>query len=198
MNRMAITISQYLHFDMTWLLQETFHIHRIITKPHFRITLCSLNRFKQGIDIFYDTHTTTTTTRSSFYNQWKTDLFRFSHGIVNRYGMVAAWYCWYTSFFHGNNGRNLVPHSTDMFRTWTNKDKTRIFYDFGKFCIFSEESITRMDCICASNFSSCNNRRNIQVAVTARTRANTHCFITETQMHQVLVCVRIDTYSFDP
>src|SRR5690606_41171458 len=152
MNCVTITISEYLNFDMTWLLQETFHIDRIITKPHFRITLCSLNRFQQGIDIFYDTHTTTTTARSGFYNQWETDLFGFSECIVNRYGMAAARYCWYTSFFHGNNGRNLVPHLTYMFRTWTNKDKTRIFYDLGKFCSVSEESITRMDCIYASNF----------------------------------------------
>src|SRR5690606_21761451 len=32
MNRMAITIGEYLYFDMAWLLQETFHIDRIISK----------------------------------------------------------------------------------------------------------------------------------------------------------------------
>src|SRR5690606_15865185 len=179
MNRMAITISQYLYFNMTWLLQETFHIDRIITKPHFCITLCSLNRFQQGVDIFDDTHTTTTTTRSSFDNQRETDLFRFSECIVNGYGMVAARYSWYTRFFHGNNRRNLVPHQANMFWTWTNEDKTRAFYDFSKFSIFRQEAITRVDGICAGDFSSCNQGWNIQVTVATCARTNTHGFVTE-------------------
>src|SRR5690606_6462755 len=108
MNRMAITISQYLYFNVTWFLQETLHIDRIITKPHFCITLCSLNRLQQGIDIFDNTHTTTTTTRSSFDNQRETDLFRFGECVVNGYGMDAGRYSWYDRCIHVDTGINVV------------------------------------------------------------------------------------------
>src|SRR5690606_26093013 len=119
MNRMAITISQYLYFNMTWLLQETFHIDRIITKAHFCITLCSLSRVQQGVYMFDATHTTTTSTSSSFDNARETDLFRFAECIVNGYGIVTARYSRYTRFIQGNNAISLVPHQANMSWTWT-------------------------------------------------------------------------------
>ena len=72
-----------------------------------------------------------------------------------------------------------------MFRLGADPFDSVRFDDFGKMRIFGKEAIAGMDSIRAADFSGRDDRRDRQIAVGCRWRANADRLIGEPHMHRV-------------
>src|SRR5690606_16107196 len=84
---------------------------------------------------------------------------------IVRYTTIGTGDNWNAKTFRCTLGFDLVAHNTDMRSGGAYKGDAVGFKDFGEFCILRKETITRMDRISASDFTSSYDLVNVQIAV---------------------------------
>ena len=75
---------------------------------------------------------------------------------------------------------------TDLFRRRSDKDNPILLTGSGKICIFTEESITRMNSLCSRFLRRTNDLIDIQIRLPNRPIAETNRFISTDDMQTVL------------
>ena len=93
--------------------------------------------------------------------------------------------------------RHLVAHQVDMFASGTNEGDAVFLDNLGKPAVFRQETVTRMNCIRAGDFGSCQDRRDVQIAVTSRRRTDTHAFVGQPDMHGVGIDLGVNRHGPD-
>ena len=81
-----------------------------------------------------------------------------------------------------------------MLRLRTDKDQFMRFDDFGEIGVLRKKSIARMNGIRAGDFTSRNDRRNIEIGLRSRRRPDAHRFIGKPHMHRIGIRGRVNRH----
>ena len=87
----------------------------------------------------------------------------------------------------GPLGRDLVAHQADVLGPRTDEVHVVLGQDFGKAGVLGKEAIARMHRIGAGDLAGREQRRNIEIAVLGRRRADADAFIGQAHVHGVLI-----------
>ncbi len=88
-------------------------------------------------------------------------------------------------------GLDLVAHHPDVLGAGPDELDPVLVKDLGEFGVLRQKSVTRMDGICPGDFAGRDDRRNVEIAVARRRRANAHALVGETHMHGIGISGRM-------
>ena len=102
---------------------------------------------------------------------------------------------WNAQFFCRGFCLNLITHHADVLRGRADEGDAVSLKNFRKACILREETVTGMYRVGASDFTGCQNLRNVEVAVAGYRRTNTNTFVSKAHVHCVFVGSGVDRNS---
>ncbi len=91
----------------------------------------------------------------------------------------------------------LVPHESNRFWFWPDKDKPTLFDSLGEVSIFRQKTVTRMYRLCVCNLSGTDNRRNIKIGRSAGRGPNADRFVSKTNVLRICVSFGMNRNRFD-
>ena len=82
-------------------------------------------------------------------------------------------------FDHGLLGRNLVAHDANGLRRGANELKAAFFNALGKVCVFTQETVARVNGFSIGHFGSRNDGRHIEIAEAGGCGANANSLFSQ-------------------
>ena len=174
-DRVALTVSQHLNFDVAWVFQVFFHVHHVIAESRFRFRFGHGDGLRQFSIAAYNAHTATAAAARRLDDNRVANAFSMGAVSIHIVGQraVRARYGWHAGFFHRGDGRHFVTHQANGVGFRANEDKARAFNLLSKVGVLREETITRVNRDRASDFGGADDRRDVQIAFYGRSRADT-------------------------
>ena len=172
-DRVTLTVSQHLNFDVAWVFQVFFHVYHVIAESGFRFCFGHGDGLRQFSIATHNAHTAAAAGRLD--DNRIANAFSMSTVSIHVVGQraVRAWYGWNTGFFHRGDCRHFVAHQADGVGFRADEDEARAFNLLSKVGVLREEAVTRMNCHRAGDFSGADDSRDVQIAFYGRSRANT-------------------------
>ena len=188
MDGAAMAIAEHLEFDVARLGKILLDINGIVAKGGLGFGFGLAHQRGQAGGIVDHLHATAAAARSSLHQHRVTDDFGhrqcFFHGFDRA---IAAWHQRQAQQGCCALGFNLVAHLADMFRIRADPGDAMFLHDFGKTRVFGQETIAGVDGISLGDFGRRNDRRDVQIAVRRRRRANADGFIGQPHVHGISV-----------
>ena len=196
MDGMAGAIRQDLHFHVTGFLQELFHVNGGVTEGILGFRAGQGDGIEQVLGVFHHAHATAAAAGSGLDDHRVADLLGHGQGgiAVVTQGAIGAGHGGNTGFLHGFNGSDLVAHQTDGLRLGADKGEAGAFHAFGKIRIFGEETVTRVNGVGVGDFRRTDDRRDVQVGLGGRGRADADRFVGQPYVHQIPVSLGINRH----
>jgi hypothetical protein len=94
--------------------------------------------------------------------------------------------------FIASMARHLVAHQADGVGAGADEGKSGAFDRFSEIGVLREKTVTGVNSLGVGDFGGADDRRNVQVAVASRRRADAQRFVGEAYMHQVTVGLRVN------
>ncbi len=197
-NGIALTVRQYLHFHVTRIGQELFQIDHRVAEGSARFNLGQLDRLDQLGLFMHDAHAATATATGGLDDHRVADALGNLQalGFVFRQWAIGAGHGWYAGFLHGGNRGDLVAHQADHAGARADEGESGVFHLLGKVCTLGEEAVAGVDTVSAGDLCSADDRRNIQVGVGRRCRADADGFVCHGQVHQLAVGSGVHCHGF--
>ena len=198
MDRVATAITEHLEFDMARITEIFLDIDSGIAERGLGLGTGLFHlgfEFGLAVDHF---HTATATTGCCLDDHRIADIFRHPFGFLDLADRaIGAGNQGNPEIARGLLGCNLVAHDLDMLGLGADPLDIMRFDHFGKMRIFREKAVAGMDRICAADLGGRDDRRDRQIAVGGRRRADADRLIGKTHMHRVGVCGAVHGYGLD-
>ena len=174
-DRVTLTVSQHLNFDVAWVFQVFFHVHHVIAESRFRFRFGHGDGLRQFSIAAYNAHTATAAAAGRLDDHRIANAFSMGTVSIHVVGQraVRAWYGWNTGFFHRGDRRHFVTHQANSVGFRADEDKARAFYLLSKVGVLREETVTRVNRDRASDFGGADDCRDVQIAFYGRSRTDT-------------------------
>ncbi len=158
MNRIAMGIAQYLHFDMARAFNQLFEIDLILAKCSLGLAL-GFRDFAGKIGFGADgAHAATATAPACLQHQRIADFCRqllyFFYIVRQR---IGGRHHRHADFNGEIAGRNLVAEAAHGLRLWADEDDAVFCAGFGEFRAFGQKAIAGVDRIGARNLGDADN-----------------------------------------
>ncbi|MCY1275166.1 hypothetical protein D9M70_238010 [compost metagenome] len=99
---------------------------------------------------------------------------------------------------HGVLGGHLVAHQADHIGGRADEGEARALDLLGEVGVLGQEAVTRVNAIGTGDFSGGDDRRDVQVGLAGRGRADAHRFVGQRQMHQLAIGGGVNGHRLDP
>ena len=192
-------VSQNLNFDMTRVFQEFLHVNRAVTKGSACFLsgqLQSINQMCFGVD---NAHPSAATAGRCLDNDRIANIpgdFHTNLRIICEWP-VRTGNTGHPCFFHCCNGRNLVTHQTNGFRSGPDENKPALLNPLCKISVLGQETVSGMNRDRISDFGCRDNRRNVQIAFCSGCRPDAYRLISHGNMFKVSVYCAVHSHSLD-
>ena len=174
-------VRQDLDLDVTRILQILFHVDRRIAKCGTCLGLGHLYCIDKGRLGVHHPHTSAAAAARRLDDDGVANAFGRSPNddrIVRQLALGAR-YTGHTRFDHGLFGRNFVAHDANGFRRGANELKAAFFNALGKVCVFTQESVARVNGFSIGHFGSRNDGRHVEVAEVGGCGANANSLFSQ-------------------
>src|SRR3972149_1678885 len=150
----SVIISQHLHFDMAWMIEEFFHIDGIIAECSPGFGTGDGDGIAQSGIAVHHTHAAPSAATHGLDDDGIPDMARHAQIFVRIISQcpVRTRYAGDTHLFHGGNRRDLVTHHTDGFRLRPDKHKNALLPPLRKIRVLREKTVARVYAHGVSNF----------------------------------------------
>ncbi|MCY1416847.1 hypothetical protein D9M71_323640 [compost metagenome] len=199
-NGVALAVGENLNFHVTRIGQELLQVDHGVAERRTRFGTGQLGRLDQ-LGLFVDhAHAATTTATGSLDDHRVTHLASDRQGgfLVFRQRAVGARNGRYASFLHGVLRRHLVAHQADDVSGRTDEGEARTLDLLGEVGVLGEEAVARVNAVGTGDFSRGDDRRDVQVRLAGRSRANAYRFVGQRQMHEFAVGGGVHRHRLDP
>ena len=186
MDSVALSVGDDLDFDMAWAGKIFLDIDRVVAEggPGFG------PRHLEGIGdprcVFNDLHAATTAACCRLHDHGITDLARDLLRFLNRLDRaVRSGHHRDARGLHRIFGCYLVTHRRDGIRRGADEGQAVFLDDSGEARILRQESVARMDRVCARHRRGRYDGRHVEVAILCGRRADAHALVRQAHMHGV-------------
>jgi len=184
MDGVAAPVTENLHFDMTRLAEVLFDIHFVIAKGSLGFGPRGAKGCFQLARVARQLHAAPAAAcRGLDDNRVADALCHRLRGLQMRDPTIRTGHARHAKCFHRVLGGDLVAHHPDMFRRRPDKGDTVIFNHLHEFGVFRQKAITRVDRFRTRNLAGGNDRRDGQITMRGRGRADADRLIRHAHMH---------------
>jgi hypothetical protein len=194
-----VRVGQDLNFDMAWVLQELFHIHRWVAKSRARFGLGHLHGVNQRRFGVHHAHTAATAAACGFDDDGVAHALgrAFEFGRVVAQLALRARHAGHARFDHGLLGRDLVAHDANRRSRRADEYKARLLHAFGKIGVFAQKAITWVDGLRVADLGRRNDGWHIQIALRRRRRAYANGLVRQLHIFGIAVGFGIDHHGLN-
>ena len=194
----SISIAENLNLNMTGALHIFFEKYAIIFKVAFcQITDLIIRVLQIGF-IPANAYADTAAARRAFKHNRISDLCGSPYRFLPAAQKIRPRKQRHSDLPCQRAGGMFQTEQTDLFRRRSDKDNPILLTGSGKICIFTEESITRMNSLCSRFLRRTNDLIDIQIRLPNRPIAETNRFISTDDMQTVLICLCINSHTGNP
>ena len=186
MDGAAAAVAEDLDFDVARLLQVFFQIDRGVAERRLGLVGRGRQRQHQVFGGLRDLHAAAAAAGSRFHQHRKADGLRDRHRVV--LGTDAA----VGTGHHGNAeplggllGLDLVAHQADVLGLRPDEMQIVLAEDFGEAGVFRQKAVAGMHGVGAGDLAGGKQRRDVEVAVLRRRRADADALVGQPHMHGV-------------
>ena len=165
-DRVAVLVGHDLDFNMAWVLQKLFQVHRRIAKCGTRFGLGHLHGVDERRLGVHHAHAATAATACSLDDDRVTHGFGDTanlHRVIGQFTFRAG-YTRHAGADHGLLGRDLIAHDADRLWRRSNELETAFFNPFGKVCVLAQKAITGVNGFGIGHLGRRNDGRHVEVA----------------------------------
>ena len=199
MDRLAIAVAEHLELDVTRIAEVLFDIDRGIAERCLGFGAGLLDQRFELVRAIADLHAAPAAAAGGL------DDHRIAGCLCNRLGLgnvadraVRSRDQWQTQRAGGTLGFDLVTHGADVFGLGPDPGDVVTFDNLGELRVFRKEAIARVDRVGMGDFSGRNDRRDIEVAVLGRRRADADRMVGEPHVHGIGIGCGVHRHRLDP
>ncbi len=185
----ALAVGQNLNFHVTWVGQELLQVDHRVAEGCTGFGTGEFGRGNQVLFLVHHAHAATTTATGGLDDHRVADVTGDCQGdfFVFRQRAIRARYGRYARLDHRVLGRNLVAHQANGVGFRADEGETGFFHLLGEIGVFRQEAVTRVNRGGASHFGGSDDRRDMQVGILRRCRADADRLVCQAQVHQFTV-----------
>ncbi len=194
----AMVVAKHLDLDVPRVLEILLDIHVRDAERRFRLALCRLDRVAQLLRVPHDAHAAAASARRRLHDDREAapgGKLQRRFFVLDR--TVGAGQQRQACLLHGTARAGLVAHQTNHLGIGSDEANMAGLADLREVRRFGEEAITGMNGVGPRDFRGADNRRNVQIALGAPRRPDTHVFIGKPDVQRVLVGFRIHRHGLD-
>ncbi len=187
----ALAVGQDLEFDVPRLLQVLLHVDDIVIEGRAGFGLGHGNCGNQRRLGVHDTHAAAAAAAGCLDDDGVADLARETNilvGIVTE-RPVGAGHAGHAGGLHRLDRRDLVAHEADRAGRRADEREAARLDALGEIGILGKKTVPGMDCYGIGHLSGANDRRHIEVTVNRRRRTDTHGFVGQQYVLEIVVGV---------
>ncbi len=185
----ALAVGEYLDFHVTRIAEELFQIDHRVAEGGTGLGAGQLGRLDQVFFLVHHAHAATTAAASGLDDHRVAHFTGDAQGflLVFRQRAVGAGNHRYARFDHGVLGGHLVAHQADGVGFGADEGEARLFDLFGEIGILGEKAVAGVNGGGTGNLCRGDDRRNVQVGIGGKGRADADGFVRQGQVHQFAV-----------
>jgi hypothetical protein len=178
--------------------QVFFQIHGVIAERRFGFRARGRERDRQVRRGVGDLHAAAAAACRRLHQHRKADVARGRERILVRFdSAVGAGDHRDAELLRGALRFDLVAHQPDVLRLGSNEVYAVLGQDLGKAGILGQETVARMDRVCARDLARREERGDVEIGVFRSGRTDAHAFIGEAHVHGVSVGGRVHGHGLD-
>jgi hypothetical protein len=194
MDGVAHLVGQHLELDVTRVLQILLQVNHVIVEGRRRLGLGQGDGVEQGRFGVHHAHPAPAASAGRLDHDRIADLARQLQGallvVVDR--TIGAGHAGHAGGLHRRDGRDLVAHQTNRLRTRTDEDEAGLLDPLGEVGVLRQEAIAGMDGDRIRDLSGADDRRDVQIALHRRRRADADRFVGEQDVLEITVGLGMD------
>ena len=181
------------------LLEELLHVDGRIAERRLRLGARQRHGRQQRRLGVHDAHAAPAAAAGRLDDHRIADRARDPDDFLRIFGQRAfgAGHARHAGLGHRDLGADLVAHQPDRFGLRADEHEARALDLVGEVGVLGQEAVTRMDRLRVGDFRRGDDRRNVQVALRRRRRADAHRFIGERDVLGVAVRFRMNDDRLD-
>ena len=199
MDRVALSVGQYLDFHVPWILQKLLHVDLIVIERGFRFRFRHRHRVAQVRFRVHDAHAAPAAAARRFDDDGIADLARdaavFDRIVAER--STGTRHARHAGRFHRLDGRNFVAHQTDHVGGRADEDESGLLDALGEIGIFRKKTVAGMDRLRVRHFRCGNDRRHVEITFRRRRGTDANGFVGHADMFQIAVDRGMHRNGFD-
>ena len=185
MDGVALAVAEHLDFDVARPFQIFLDIDRVVAEGGAGFGARCSQRRAGLVLASHHVHAAAAAAGGGLDDHRIADLARHLVGLrVGGEPAVGAGHDRNAELLGGALGRDLVAHQADMFGARPDEMQIVLAEDFGKARIFRQEAVARMHGVGAGDFAGREQRRDVEIAVLGRRRADADALVGEPHMHR--------------
>ena len=191
-NHVALAVAQYLHLDMAWIGEVFFHVHVAVAKSRFCFGRGHGVAGLEFVFVARDFHALAAAACHRLDKDGEADFFGKREAFVRvlqdagRAGDEGQ-----AEFPHGVFRHRLVAHAGDVFGRGADEGEVVFLHHARKFLVLGQETDAGVDGVDAGQRCRRQDRRDVEIALARRGRADAYAFIRHAHSHAVCVCRRM-------
>jgi hypothetical protein len=186
MDRIAAPVAEHLDLDVARTLQVFFKIDRVVAERGLGLGAGGGERHRQLVLKVRNLHAAAAATGRGLHQHRKADLAGDGDGVlVGGDAAIGAGNAGNAKRLRRALGFDLVAHLPDVLGLGADKMDVVLGQDFGEARVLRQEAVARMHGVGAGDLAGREQRRDVEVAVFRRRRADADAFVGEAHMHRV-------------
>src|SRR5487761_290492 len=185
MDDAALAVAEDLHFDMPRLREEALKIKRAVAEEGLSLGLGDRKDRIELAAVARHAHTATTTASRRLDKDRITDAGGLLARMIELQNGLAAGHHRDAQFPRSSLCHDFVAHQPDVLGRWADEDEVMFADDLRELGILGEKPEPWVNGIRTSDRCRRKDRRNVEVALSRRRRADAHAFIGKSHVHGV-------------
>ena len=188
----AAAVAEHLDFDVARALQIFFEVDGVVAERRLGFGAGGGERGRKLVLQMRDLHAAAAAAGGGLHQHRKADLARDRDGVlVGGDAAVGARHAGNAERLGGALGLDLVAHLADVLGLGADEVDAVLGQDFGKAGVLGEKAVAGMHGVGAGDFAGGEERRDVEIAVLRRRRADADALVGEPDMHGVGVGGRV-------
>ena len=194
MDHVALRIGDNLELDVAGLFKILLQVHLARAERGLALGASEREQARQLACVAHDPHPLAAAARRRFDQHRITDRLgvRLRIAQLRDAGAFAARQHRHAGALHDPARARLIAHQADMAGARPDEPQSGAMAGFGEIAVLGQEAVARMDRVGAVGNRGAQDRRDVEIAVLGRRRADTNRLVCHPHVQRLLIGSRID------